>query len=86
MNETDFSICPFIKENMWFFTYEDFCENRKILKQMYQKLKDDGKQFYKWYVYANINMGIQHKNKIWAFLNGEVDEIDLVYFKRKNKK
>lgn len=70
MNETDFSICPFIKENMWFFTYYDFCDNRKLLKKMYQELKEEAKQFYKWYVYANIHMDLTYKNKIWDYLNG----------------
>ena len=29
---TDFSVCEFIDENMWFFTFNDFCENDDNLK------------------------------------------------------
>ena len=39
IEEVDFSICPYIKDNMWFFTYYDFCDNRKVLKKMYEELK-----------------------------------------------
>lgn len=71
IEEVDFSICPYIKDNMWFFTYYDFCDNRKVLRRMYKELKDDAKQFYKWYCYSNIHMDMPFKNKIWDYLNFE---------------
>ena len=41
--EIDFSICRFIKEEMWYFTYDDFCNNRKALKRMFEKMDKDGR-------------------------------------------
>ena len=75
MNEEfDFSICEFIKENMWFFTYYDFCDNSKGIKRMFSDLDKHQKQFYKWYVYSNIHMDLHYKNAIWDYLNDYVDE------------
>lgn len=65
----DFSICEFIEENMWFFTYYDFCDNRIQIKQLFDKLTRQQKCFYKWYIYANIHMNEIFKNKIWDYLN-----------------
>lgn len=70
MNEfIDFSECRFIKEEMQFITYVDFCRNRRAIKNMYKYLSRDAKQFYKWYVYANIHMTEFFKGKIWDYLN-----------------
>lgn len=82
MTEKDFSVCPFIRENMWFFTFNDFYENRKVIKRMYQELKDDAKLFYKWYVYANIDIGTKTKNRIWGYLNGDIDDNKLMNTKK----
>lgn len=81
MKEEDFSICPFIRENMWFFNFADFYENRKILKSMYNKLKDDQKLFYKWYIYANMDIGKITKGRIWDYLNGDINDYELINFK-----
>lgn len=69
-DKTDFSICDFIEERMWFFTYYDFCDNRKQIKQLFNDLTRQEKAFYKWYVYANIHMNEIFKNKIWDYLVG----------------
>lgn len=82
IEEVDFSICPYIKDNMWFFTYYDFCDNRKVLKKMYEELEETAQQFYKWYVYANIHMDICYKNKIWDYLNGYDNGEELLKAKR----
>ena len=66
----DFAICDFIEENMWFFTYYDFCDNRKTIKSIFDTLTRQQKQFYKWYVYANIHMNETFKNRIWDYLVG----------------
>lgn len=66
----DFSICDFIEENMWFFTYYDFCDNRKCIKHLFDGLNKQQKIFYKWYVYANIHMNETYKNAIWDYLVG----------------
>ena len=65
----DFSICEFINQNMWFFTFNDFCENRYAIKKLYNELDTNGKRFYMWYVYANVRMQEKTKNLIWDFLN-----------------
>ena len=69
MNNTDFSICPYIESNMWVITYEDFCDRRKGLKRLYQELEDCKKIFYKWYIYSNVHMTEEYKNLIWDYLN-----------------
>ena len=80
MNECDFKECSFIYDEMKFYLYEDFVNNCEILKAMYIKyLSKDGKIFYKWYVYANIDMTILQKNVIWDYLNGYCDIIELSY-------
>ena len=78
IEHVDFSICPFIKEQMWFFTYYDFCDNRKVLKKMYQELTKEAKQMYKWYVYANIHISLNRKNLMWSYLNDDISYETLV--------
>ena len=68
-DKTDFSICDFIEERMWFFTYYDFCDNRKYIKRLFDGLNKQQKKFYKWYVYANIHMNETFKDRIWSYLN-----------------
>ena len=46
-DKTDFSICDFIEERMWFFTYYDFCDNRKQIKRLFDDLTRQEKAFYK---------------------------------------
>ena len=74
MKDIDFSACPFIKEQLCFITYIDFCHNAKIIKLIYQCLDKDAKIFYKWYVYANIHMSEFFKDKIWDYLNNNESE------------
>ena len=69
MKDVDFSVCPFIKNELCYLTYFDFCKNAKILKWFYENMDDDAKIFYKYYVYANIHMTEHYKNLIWEFLN-----------------
>lgn len=78
----DFSICEFINEMMWFFTYYDFCDSNKQIKRMFKNLGKHEKQFYKWYVYANIHMDLHYKNVIWDYLNDYIDENYLLEKKR----
>ena len=84
MKQYDFSICEFIDEEMWFFTYYDFCDNRKQIKREFDKLTLQQKKFYKYYVYANIHMNETYKNAIWDYLNQfeEYYEINLLNLKR----
>lgn len=80
MEKVDFNVCKFIKKELNFYTYFDFCKNAKILKKYYIELSDEGKIFYKWYVYANIHMDECYKNYIWEYLNSDEPEayVDLI--------
>ena len=69
MTDTDFTFCQFIKEQLCFLTYTDFCKNAKIIKLHYIDLTKNAKIFYKWYVYSNIHIDEYHKNLIWNYLN-----------------
>ena len=70
MTDKDFYPCRFIREELCYITYDDFYRNRKILRRFFNRLGNNAKIFYKWYVYANINMSLNHKNLIWDYLNG----------------
>ena len=82
MNNIDFSECEFINEVLRYYTYYDFCDNRKIIKKHYNCLSKNGKLFYKWYVYANIHMDLQFKNAIWDYLNEYDNGCELLNKKR----
>lgn len=73
----DFSECEFISREMWFFTYEDFIRNSTAIKRLYDKLSKNGKIFYKWYVYANIHITMNQKNKIWDYIHNYCDKKEL---------
>ena len=79
----DFSECKFISAEMRFYSYQDFCKNCFAIKRLYEKyLSREGKLFYKWYVYANINVTMQQKNKIWDFINDYASKDELIEIKR----
>ena len=79
MNEPfDFSDCRFIRNELKFYTYKDFCKNRIMLKLIYKTLSPNAKIFYKWYVYANIHMDELKKNYIWDYLNDDDDGTELL--------
>lgn len=82
METVDFSECAFIQEVMRYFTYYDFCDNRKIIKKHFEKLSANGKIFYKYYVYANIHMDITYKNAIWDYLNDYDNGSELLRLKK----
>lgn len=66
----DFSECRFIEDEMKFYTYFDFVQNKEAIKRLFERLSKDGKLFYMWYVYANIHMETHFKDAIWDYLNG----------------
>jgi DNA integrity scanning protein DisA with diadenylate cyclase activity len=78
MEKVDFSKCRFIKERMWFYTFQDFCDNRKIIKRYFNELDRDGKLFYMWYVYANVNIDEMRKNRIWDYLNSDEVQYEML--------
>lgn len=87
MKDIDFTVCPFIKEQLCFLTYTEFCHNAKILKLIYEGLDNNAKIFYKFYVYANIHMTEYFKDTIWNYLNNSEPEyyIELLDAVRKYK-
>ncbi len=58
-----------IKNEMKFYTYEDFKRNAKAIRKMYLNLKNI--TFYKWYVYSHL-MSERKKNNILMYLNGDI--------------
>lgn len=81
MNGFDFSVCEFINQEMWFFTFDDFYKHRRRLKKMYKALNKYEKRFYLWYVYANIHMNETYKNYVWSYLNDNAT--DMILFNAK---
>lgn len=76
MNDiVDFSECEFIEKEMKFYFYDDFCIHKELIKRRFDKLSNNGKIFYKYYVYANTHMSLVCKNKIWDYLNGYSNEL-----------
>lgn len=70
LREKDYKECRFIDEEMRFYTFEEFVINANAIKRLYSVL--NCKLFYKWYVYSHI-MGMRRKDKIWEFLNGDIE-------------
>ena len=71
MKDNDFTECLFIKKELCYLDYIEFCKNAIVLKLNYKELSKNGKIFYKWYVYANIHMTEYFKNIIWEYLNND---------------
>ena len=74
MEDIDFKQCEFIRQDMSYINYFDFCDNCFSIKNMYQNLDKYSKRFYKWYVYSNIHMQETYKNAIWNYLNSDEPE------------
>ena len=87
MKDIDFSACDFIRNELCFINYFDFCKNAKILKAYYEVLDNSAKRFYKWYIYSNIHMVEFFKDKIWEYLNNNDPEyyIELIHSMNKYK-
>lgn len=85
MTDIDFTDCEFIDHNMCFINYFDFCDNCYAIKNLYLELGNNGKRFYKWYVYSNIHMEEYYKNIIWDFLNSDDVELYVKLISKKQK-
>ena len=85
MNNIDFSECEFIDDNLKFYTYYDFFENRKAIKKLYNKLSRNGKLFYMWYVYSNVHMDERYKNATWDYLNDYESDEKMIEILKKYK-
>ena len=82
MKKEELRECQFIDEALKFYTYEDFYRDKKTIKAMYRTL--DSKIFYKWFVYANINISLVQKDAIWEYLNGDDLKNLRAHLRRKN--
>lgn len=80
MKDVDFKECEFIDECMRFVTYNQFCDKCQIIKYFYQAMSKRGKRFYKWYLYAQININLIQKDRIWNYLNDVITYRELVIF------
>ena len=69
MEEFDFQFCDFIEVEMSFFSYNDFINKCRDIKDSYKTLNTPQKRVYKWYVYSRITINNNLKNKIWDYLN-----------------
>ena len=82
MKKEELRECQFIDEALKFYTYEDSYRDKKTIKAMYRTL--DNKIFYKWFVYANINISLVQKDAIWEYLNGDDLKNLRAHLRRKN--
>ena len=74
----DLSECDFLNDELKYYTYIDFCNNRYTIKRAYKRLSEKQQQFYLWYVYANLHMTETYKNIIWEYLNDDDTEEHLL--------
>ena len=74
-----FKSCDFIETNMTFYSFNDFIDNRKLLKRLYDLKDIRTKKLYKWYVYASF-MTYKKKCLVWDYLNGSINDKDLTRY------
>lgn len=63
-----------IHERMRFETFNDFYVRRKIIKELFGRLSNNGKEIYKYYLYANSILSVQKKDCMWEYLVEPTDE------------
>jgi len=87
MKELD-EILSLINKEMDFYSYEDFYNNAKELKNMYHKYCDNNyrtQKLYCWYVYSR-DIKYSQKNRIWEFLNNDISLGDLMKYEQDKSK
>lgn len=67
----DFTQCRFIEEYMRFVDLLDFIKVGHIIKARFMKMNDDGKMFYKYFIYAHVNTTMKQKDAIWDYLTND---------------
>lgn len=67
----DFTQCRFIEEYMRFVDLLDFIKVGHIIKARFVKMNDDGKMFYKYFIYAHVNTTMKQKDAIWDYLTND---------------
>lgn len=78
----DFSECEFINSEMKFYSYQDFCNNKRGIKRLYERLSKNGKLFYMWYLYSNTHLSMGQKNKAWDWINNYCSSEDLIKYNK----
>lgn len=73
MKKDEFRDCEFIEQSLKFYGFKDFCDNAFIIKRNFNSLSRNGKIFYKYYIYASININLKQKHAIWDYLNDYTD-------------
>lgn len=68
-----YASCEFIENNMKFYSFKDFYNNKKRIKYIYDHKDIRTKKLYKWYVYSN-SMSYKLKCAIWSYLNNDIDD------------
>ena len=68
---SDFTECRLIENQMRYADIFDFANASKLIKIRFDKLSNEGKLFYKYFVYAHVNTTPVEKNIIWDYLNGD---------------
>lgn len=61
--------CDFIREELKFYSFLDFMNNARKIKILYKSSIPLVKGLYRWYVFANDNIGYKKKCAIWDYLN-----------------
>lgn len=87
MSDVDFQECKVINECLCYLTFDEFCKYRKLIAKSFNDLSDNGKLFYKFYIYANIHMELNYKDMIWSYVNSPTveNESDLLKLNLKYK-
>lgn len=62
--------CKFIRQELQFYSWEDFITQAESFKILYASTTPLIKQLYKWYVMANPNVSFKRKCGIWDYING----------------
>lgn len=61
--------CIFIKKHMQFYSWQDFLKHKDEIIFYYNQLNFCWKELYRWYVFANVNISMIQKEKIWDIIN-----------------
>lgn len=67
-----------VYDNMKFFGYRGFYDNRYKFKGLYEHLSMTDKYLYKYYVYSRRYLKERTCNIIWEFLNATDDELEAI--------
>lgn len=70
-----------IKNNMLFYSFNDFYKHAKTIKYEYDKLSIDQKEIYKLYLYSHSYTNWTLLDKMWEYLNEPLGSAYYVSYK-----